>query len=466
MQTNLTVQQAPEPMDFDQHSMESSAAPSHMTKEEPPDPHICLWNGCAQTFDHLEDLVQHIESLHIEKGKMEEFTCLWQACPRSRKPFNARYKLLIHMRIHSGEKPNKCNFPGCSKAFSRLENLKIHLRTHTGEKPYMCQYCNKSFSNSSDRSKHQKTHFDQKPYACLHPGCNKRYTDPSSLRKHAKTHQLRKKPRNDDLQSEEPLDGCLTIQALNSAHHHHAPSATNKSPSKTVAGSNSNNNRPRPKPQPKAGKLKPHNNHPPSLVMPHPPPQLLHDQQQHPAMFGRHHQHQHHTQQPAVTFTMGSSSHSDYYPNGAGGSFPQQPGHLGPPSPATTAGMLHSPGCLSTMQSSGLQPLHQLSPNGVTFYSNQPSPLTPGNCCHGNIYASNPNSPMQIAYSPVNPVHHHVIGHYHDNPYVAPPHPPPNYSEAMNIPELQTVAVATEFPAEQHMAAVSGGSPPITSSHF
>ena len=109
MQTNLTVQQAPEPMDFDQQSMEGSAAPSHMTKEEPPDPHICLWNGCAQTFDHLEDLVQHIESLHIEKGKMEEFTCLWQACPRSRKPFNARYKLLIHMRIHSGEKPNKCN---------------------------------------------------------------------------------------------------------------------------------------------------------------------------------------------------------------------------------------------------------------------------------------------------------------------------------------------------------------------
>ncbi|XP_011484282.1 glis1a isoform X2 [Oryzias latipes] len=150
----------------------------------------CHWIDCSAAYSSQEELVRHIEKVHIDQRKGEEFACFWAGCVRRHKPFNARYKLLIHMRVHSGEKPNKCMFEGCSKAFSRLENLKIHLRSHTGEKPYICQHpgCLKAFSNSSDRAKHQRTHLDTKPYACQIPGCTKRYTDPSSLRKHVKAH--------------------------------------------------------------------------------------------------------------------------------------------------------------------------------------------------------------------------------------------------------------------------------------
>ncbi|XP_055849959.1 uncharacterized protein LOC129914644 [Episyrphus balteatus] len=153
----------------------------------------CLWTDCNEVFPNQEEFVTHIEKRHVDVKKGEDFSCFWVDCPRRYKPFNARYKLLIHMRVHSGEKPNKCPFSGCNKAFSRLENLKIHQRSHTGERPYGCQYkgCLKAFSNSSDRAKHQRTHYDTKPYACQIPGCTKRYTDPSSLRKHVKNHTIR-----------------------------------------------------------------------------------------------------------------------------------------------------------------------------------------------------------------------------------------------------------------------------------
>ncbi|KAH0621289.1 hypothetical protein JD844_022422 [Phrynosoma platyrhinos] len=153
----------------------------------------CHWEGCTKEYDTQEQLVH------------KEFVCRWQECTREQKPFKAQYMLVVHMRRHTGEKPHKCTFEGCSKAYSRLENLKTHLRSHTGEKPYVCEHegCNKAFSNASDRAKHQnRTHSNEKPYVCKIPGCTKRYTDPSSLRKHVKTvhgpeAHVTKKQRND-----------------------------------------------------------------------------------------------------------------------------------------------------------------------------------------------------------------------------------------------------------------------------
>ncbi|GFU46619.1 hypothetical protein NPIL_194481 [Nephila pilipes] len=147
----------------------------------------CGWDSCDMYFYCRKDLAYHVNNSHVNQDENSLYRCHWNGCARQGKAINARYRMLIHIRTHTHEKPHGCDV--CGKKFSRLENLRIHIRSHTGEKPYACPVagCNKAYSNSSDRFKHSKTHQEDKPYVCRVEGCDKRYTDPSSLRKHMKS---------------------------------------------------------------------------------------------------------------------------------------------------------------------------------------------------------------------------------------------------------------------------------------
>lgn len=66
----------------------------------------------------------------------------------------------MHERSHTGDRPFRCDFPSCNKAFATGYGLKSHTRVHTGEKPYKCpdESCSKAFKTSGDLQKHIRTH--------------------------------------------------------------------------------------------------------------------------------------------------------------------------------------------------------------------------------------------------------------------------------------------------------------------
>ncbi|KYO35393.1 zinc finger protein 236 isoform B [Alligator mississippiensis] len=59
---------------------------------------------------------------------------------------------------------NCCTY--CPKSFKKPSDLVRHVRIHTGEKPYKCDECGKSFTVKSTLDCHVKTHTGQKLFSC------------------------------------------------------------------------------------------------------------------------------------------------------------------------------------------------------------------------------------------------------------------------------------------------------------
>ncbi|KXJ83924.1 hypothetical protein RP20_CCG026951 [Aedes albopictus] len=102
---------------------------------------------CGKRNTSIQTLQTHMENAHSDVRRYDCPVCI-------NKSYKTAVSLRQHMATHSHGKKHVCEY--CQKGFVRKDHMLIHRRIHTGEKPFQCTNCLKRFNDDASFCRHRK----------------------------------------------------------------------------------------------------------------------------------------------------------------------------------------------------------------------------------------------------------------------------------------------------------------------
>ena len=87
------------------------------------------------------------------------------------------------------KRPYECKVAGCNKSYTTRFSLRRHIASHSAIKQHICPLCFKTFTLAQYLKEHMYIHTQQKPFKCDFEGCNRAFRQAGKLSMHKKVHQ-------------------------------------------------------------------------------------------------------------------------------------------------------------------------------------------------------------------------------------------------------------------------------------